>query len=161
MFYIWHADSEGYNFRKAMQEAGILMKQCLIWVKNSMVMGRQDYQWKHEPCLYGWVEGASHGWFSDRRQTTVLSFDRPQRNAEHPTMKPVPLFAYQINNSSKEGDIILDGFTGSETTMVACHQLKRNAYCNEYDPKYCQVIIDRMRKLDPNIVIKKNGNVIH
>ena len=155
---MWHADSEGYNFRRAMCEAGIMVKQCLIWVKNSMVMGRQDYQWKHEPCLYGWVEGASHNWFGDRKQTTILNFDRPQRNAEHPTMKPVPLFAYQINNSSKEGDIVLDGFAGSGTTMVACHQLKRSAFCVEYDPKYCQVILDRMRKLDPNIEIKKNGN---
>ena len=160
VFYVWHADSEGYNVRRAMKEAGILMKQCLIWVKNSMVMGRQDYQWRHEPCLYGWIGGASHGWYSDRKQTTILNFDRPQRNAEHPTMKPVALFAYQISNSTKEGDIVLDGFAGSGTTMVASHQLKRIAYCNENDPKYCQVIIDRMRKLDPEIVIKKNGKLI-
>ncbi len=156
-WYVWHADSEGANFRSAMSDAGIMVKQCLIWVKQTMVMGRQDYQWKHEPCLYGWKEGAAHGWYSDRKQTTVLNFDRPQRNAEHPTMKPIPLFAYLIGNSSKQGDIVADGFGGSGTTMVACHQMNRKAYLVEFDPKYCQVIIDRMRKLDPNIPIKKNG----
>jgi site-specific DNA-methyltransferase (adenine-specific) len=156
-WYVWHADSEGANFRKAMADSGIMVKQCLIWVKQTMVMGRQDYQWKHEPCLYGWKEGAAHGWYSDRKQTTVLNFDRPQRNAEHPTMKPIPLFAYLIGNSSKQGDIVADGFGGSGTTMVACHQMNRKAYLVEFDPKYCQVIIDRMRKLDPNISIKKNG----
>jgi site-specific DNA-methyltransferase (adenine-specific) len=106
-WYVWHADSEGANFRQAMKDAGIMVKQCLIWVKNSMVMGRQDYQWKHEPCLYGWKEGASHNWYSDRKQTTVLEFQRPSRNAEHPTMKPVELFSYQISNSSKQGDIVM------------------------------------------------------
>ena len=156
-WYVWHADSEGANFRLAMANAGIMVKQCLIWVKNSMVMGRQDYQWKHEPCLYGWKEGASHGWYSDRKQTTVLNFDRPSRNAEHPTMKPVILFSYQIENSSKQGDIVADAFAGSGTTMVACQQLNRKAYVVEFDPKYCQVIIDRMIKLNPSIEIKRNG----
>jgi site-specific DNA-methyltransferase (adenine-specific) len=160
VWYVWHADSEGANFRKAMQDSGIMVKQCLIWVKNSMVMGRQDYQWKHEPCLYGWKEGAAHGWYSDRKQTTILEFDRPNRNAEHPTMKPIPLFSYQIGNSSKQGDIVADAFGGSGTTMVACHQMNRKAYLVEFDPKYCQVIIDRMKKLDPSITIKKNGNAI-
>jgi len=159
-WYVWHADLEGANFRKAMSDAGIMVKQCLIWVKNSMVMGRQDYQWKHEPCLYGWKEGASHPWYSDRKQTTILNFDRPQRNAEHPTMKPIALFSYQISNSSKQGDIVADAFGGSGTTMVACHQMNRKAYLVEFDPKYCQVIIDRMKKLDSSILIKKNGVVI-
>lgn len=159
-WYIWHADSEGANFRYAMANAGIMVKQCLIWVKSSMVMGRQDYQWKHEPCLYGWKDGAAHVWYSDRKQTTILNFDRPNRNAEHPTMKPIPLFAYQIGNSSKQGDIVADAFGGSGTTMVACHQMKRKAFLVEYDPKYCQVIVDRMKKLDPSIVIKRNGEVI-
>ena len=159
-WYVWHDDSEGANFRQAMKDSGIMVKQCLIWIKNSMVMGRQDYQWKHEPCLYGWKEGAAHGWYSDRKQTTVLNFDRPQRNAEHPTMKPIPLFAYQIGNSSKQGDIVADAFGGSGTTMVACHQMNRKAYLVEFDPKYCQVIVDRMRKLDPTIKIKKNGELI-
>lgn len=158
-WYVWHADTEGANFRRAMADAGIMIKQCLIWVKNSMVMGRQDYQWKHEPCLYGWKDGAAHGWYSDRKQTTILEFDRPNRNAEHPTMKPIPLFAYQIGNSSKQGDIVADAFGGSGTTMVACHQMNRRAYLVEYDPKYCQVIVDRMRKLDPDIEIKRNGKL--
>jgi site-specific DNA-methyltransferase (adenine-specific) len=156
-WYVWHADSEGANFRSAMKNAGIMVKQCLIWVKNSMVMGRQDYQWRHEPCLYGWKEGAAHGWYSDRKQTTILEFDRPQRNAEHPTMKPIPLIAYQIGNSSKQGDIVADAFGGSGTTMLAAHQLNRKGYLVEFDPKYCQVIVDRMMKLDPNLEVKRNG----
>ena len=107
-----------------------------------MVMGRQDYQWQHEPCLYGWNEG-SHAWYSDRKQTTILKFDRPNRNAEHPTMKPVALFDYLIKNSSKKGDNVLDNFAGSGTTIMACEQNGRNAYCMELDPKYCDVIIER------------------
>jgi site-specific DNA-methyltransferase (adenine-specific) len=156
-WYVWHADSEGANFRSAMKNSGIMVKQCLIWVKNSMVMGRQDYQWRHEPCLYGWKEGAAHGWYSDRKQTTILEFDRPSRNTEHPTMKPIPLIAYQIGNSSKQGDIVADGFGGSGTTMVAAHQLNRKGYLVEFDPKYCQVIVDRMIKLDPTLEVKRNG----
>jgi site-specific DNA-methyltransferase (adenine-specific) len=158
--YVWHASSEVINFAKAMVDAGWLLKQQLIWVKNSMVMGRQDYQWKHEPCLYGWLDGASHNWYSDRKQTTVIEWDKPLRNGEHPTMKPIGLFGYQIENSSKIGDIVIDAFGGSGTTIVACEQLKRKARVIEYDPKYCQVIVDRMKKLDPSLVIKKNGQVI-
>ena len=141
-FYIWHADSEGYNFRGACFDIGWKVRECLIWVKNTMVMGRQDYQWKHEPCLYGWNEG-SHQWYSDRKQTTVLNFDRPTKNAEHPTMKPVALFDYLIKNSSKEGDIVLDSFGGSGTTIMACEQNGRKGYCMELDPKYVDVIIKR------------------
>lgn len=155
--YVWHASSEIINFGKAMVDAGWLLKQQLIWVKNTMVMGRQDYQWKHEPCLYGWLAGGSHNWYSDRKQTTVINFDKPQRNGEHPTMKPIGLFAYQIENSSKVGDIVIDAFGGSGTTMVACEQLKRKARVIEFDPKYVEVIVQRMRKLDPTLVIKKNG----
>lgn len=155
--YVWHASSEIINFGKAMVDAGWLLKQQLIWVKNTMVMGRQDYQWKHEPCLYGWLDGAAHKWHSDRKQTTVIEWDKPQRNGEHPTMKPIGLFAYQIGNSSKKGDIVIDAFGGSGTTMVACHEIGRKARLVEYDPKYCQVIIDRMRKLDPSLIIKRNG----
>lgn len=157
VWYVWHSDSEGANFRKAMVDAGIMVKQCLIWVKQTMVMGRQDYQWKHEPCLYGWKEGASHRWYSDRKQTTVLNFDKPSRNAEHPTMKPIRLISYQIGNSSKKGDIVCDGFGGSGTTMVSCEQLKRRCRMIELDPRYCQVIVDRMLKLNPEIKITKNG----
>jgi site-specific DNA-methyltransferase (adenine-specific) len=160
VIYVWHASSEIINFAKAMVDSGWLLKQQLIWVKSSMVMGRQDYQWKHEPCLYGWLKGDSHKLYSDRKQTTVIEWDKPQRNGEHPTMKPIGLFSYQIENSSKIGDIVIDAFGGSGTTMVACEQIKRKARIIEYDPKYCQVIIDRMRKLDPTLVIKKNGNAI-
>ncbi|SDT15587.1 site-specific DNA-methyltransferase (adenine-specific) [Maribacter dokdonensis] len=156
-WYVWHADSEGANFRNAMKDSGLLLKQCLIWVKNTLVMGRQDYHWKHEPCLYGWKPGEAHNWYSDRKQTTVLNFDRPTRSGEHPTMNPIPLISYQIDNSSKKGDIVGDGFGGSGTTMVASHQLKRRCYMMEIGPNYCQVIIDRMLKLDPSLVIKRNG----
>lgn len=143
-WYVWHADSEGANFRKAMADSGIMVKQCLIWVKNSMVMGRQDYHWKHEPCLYGWKEGAAHGWYSDRKQTTVLNFERPQRNAEHPTMKPVPLIAYQIGNSSKAGDIICDCFGGSGTTAKMAHKWKRQWILSEISREYVELAEKRI-----------------
>jgi site-specific DNA-methyltransferase (adenine-specific) len=155
--YVWHASSEIINFGKAMVDAGWLLKQQLIWVKNTMVMGRQDYQWKHEPCLYGWLKGDSHKWYSDRKQTTLIEFNKPSRNGEHPTMKPIGLFAYQIGNSSKVGDIVIDAFGGSGTTMVACEQLKRKSRIIEFDPKYCDVIIKRMIKLDPSLTVKRNG----
>lgn len=156
-FYIWHADTEGFNFRCAVKNAGLLLKQCLIWNKNQLVMGRQDYQWKHEPCLYGWKDGGSHHWYSDRKQTTVLNFDKPLRNADHPTMKPVPLFGYKIQNSSKQGDIILDTFGGSGTTLIACEQLGRKCRMMELDPHYCDVIIARWEKLTGNKA-EKLGN---
>lgn len=155
--YVWHASSEIINFAKAMVDSGWLLKQQLIWVKNTMVMGRQDYQWKHEPCLYGWLKGGSHQWYSDRKQTTVINFDKPMRNGEHPTMKPIGLFGYQIENSSKVGDLVIDAFGGSGTTMVACEQLKRKARVIEFDPRYCDVIVRRMLTLDNNLTIKCNG----
>jgi site-specific DNA-methyltransferase (adenine-specific) len=143
VFYIWHADSEGYNFRGAAHDAGWKVRQCLIWKKSTMVMGRQDYHWKHEPCLYGWKEGAGHLWATDRKQTTILEFDKPNRNKEHPTMKPVALFEYQMLNNTKGGDIILDSFGGSGTTMLAAEKNGRIAYVMELDPKYCDVIVKR------------------
>lgn len=155
--YIWHADSEGLNFRAAFQSSGLMLKQCIIWVNNSMVMGRQDYQWRHEPCLYGWKPGAAHYFCADRSNTTVLEFNRPLRNGEHPTMKPVELISELILNSSKPGWLVEDSFLGSGSTMVAAHQLKRRCYGMELDPKYCQVIIDRMILLDPTLEILKNG----
>lgn len=155
--YVWFADVEIVNFAKAFKDAGIKLAQMLIWKKQTLVMGRKDYHFKHEPCLYGWIEGEAHKWYSDRKQTTILEFDRPSRNGEHPTMKPIALFAYQIENSSKIGDIVIDAFGGSGTTMVACQQLKRKARVIEFDPRYCQVIVDRMIKLDPTIKIKRNG----
>lgn len=147
VFYIWHADSEGYNFRGACADIGWKVRQCLIWNKNSMVMGRQDYQWKHEPCLYGWKDGAGHLWASDRRQVTVLDFNRPNVNDLHPTMKPIGLFDYQIKNNTKGGDIVLDLFGGSGTTIMACEQNGRSAYTMELDPRYVDVIVDRWEKL--------------
>jgi site-specific DNA-methyltransferase (adenine-specific) len=178
IIYIWHASSEIINFAKAFVDAGFLLKQQLIWLKSQLVMGRQDYQWKHEPCLegvnaeswefvkdhepclYGWKSGAGHFWKGGRKQTTILEFDKPSRNGEHPTMKPIGLFGLQIGNSTKINEIVIDAFGGSGTTMIACHQLKRKSRLIEFDPKYCQVIIDRMKKLDATLVIKRNGQII-
>jgi DNA modification methylase len=143
VFYIWHADSEGYNFRGAAKDAGWTVRQCLIWKKSTMVMGRQDYHWKHEPCLYGWKDGAGHLWAADRKQTTILEFDKPSRNGEHPTMKPVGLFEYQMLNNTKGGDIVLDSFGGSGTTLIAAEKNGRFARIMELDPKYCDVIVKR------------------
>jgi site-specific DNA-methyltransferase (adenine-specific) len=143
VFYIWHADSEGLNFRGACVDAGWTVRQCLIWKKSSLVMGRQDYHWKHEPCLYGWKDGAGHLWAADRKQTTILEFDKPSRNGEHPTMKPVALFEYQMLNNTKGGDIVLDLFGGSGTTLLAAEKHGRHARLMELDPKYCDVILKR------------------
>ena len=142
-FYIWHADSEGYNFRGACADVGWSVRQCLIWKKQQFVMGRQDYHWQHEPCLYGWKDGASHLWAADRKQTTILEFDRPQRNGEHPTMKPVALFEYQMLNNTKGSDVVLDLFGGSGTTAIAAEKNGRVARLMELDPKYCDVIVSR------------------
>lgn len=143
VFYIWHADSEGYNFRGACFDIGWKVRQCLIWKKNTMVMGRQDYHWKHEPCLYGWKEGASHLWASDRKQTTIIEWDRPTKADIHPTMKPIGLFDYQIKNNTKGDDIVLDLFNGSGTTIMACEQNGRIARCMELDPRYVDATIKR------------------
>jgi len=142
-YYIWHADSEGYNFRGAVRDNKQIVRQCLIWSKSSMVMGRQDYHWKHEPCLYGWKEGAAHNWFTDRKQTTVLEFDRPNRSEEHPTMKPVELFEYQIGNSCPPNGLVLDTFLGSGTSIIASEKLGMKCYGLELDAHYCDVIIQR------------------
>lgn len=146
-FYVWYASREVINFQSSLNDSGLEVKQELIWNKNSLVMGRQDYQWKHEPCLYGWKEGGSHKWYGDRRQTTIIDFDRPSKSEDHPTMKPVELFAYQINNSTKSEDAVLDLFGGSGTTLIACEQLGRKCYMMELDPKYCDVIRKRYWKL--------------
>lgn len=156
-FYIWHADVEGFNFRGACRDVGWTVRECLIWVKNIMVLGRKDYQWKHESCLYGWKEGAAHNWYSDRKQTTVLEFDKPARNAEHPTMKPVELFAYLVRNSTKEGDIVLDSFGGSGTTIIACENLKRRACVMELSPAYCDVIIRRWQDTTGLKAVREDG----
>lgn len=143
VFYIWHADSEGYNFRGACLDVGWKVRECLIWVKNALVMGRQDYQWKHEPCLYGWKDGASRLWTSDRKQTTTINFDKPLKNSIHPTMKPVGIFDYLIKNNTKGEDIVLDIFMGSGTTIIACEQNGRIGYGLELDEKYADVIVER------------------
>lgn len=153
-FYIWHADSKSYEFRLAVRKAGWTVRECLIWVKNSLVLGRQDYQWKHEPCLYGWKDGAAHTWNSDRTQTTVLEYDKPSRNDIHPTMKPVPLFEYQVRNSSHKGDIALDLFAGSGTLGVACEHSDRTAYMMEYDPKYAEAAISRLEEATGKEAVK-------
>ena len=145
--YVFHADTEGLNFRNAFNAVGFKLAQCLIWVKNTFVMGRQDYQWQHEPILYGWKEGAGHYFIDSRNQSTVLEFDKPSRNAEHPTMKPIDLLVYLIKNSSKESDLILDLFGGSGSTLIAAEQVKRICYTMELDPKYCDVIIKRWELL--------------
>lgn len=188
-FYIWHADSEGINFRTAAKEAGLHYRQCLIWVKNTMVLGRQDYQWRHEPCLYGWKDGAAHYFFDSRTETTViedakpdpkkmtkaelvefaqsvltekrastvLEFDKPSRSEEHPTMKPVKLFAYLVRNSSRPGDLVLDPFAGSGTTVIACEQLKRRAAVMELDPHYASVIVERWERLTGKTAVRADG----
>lgn len=142
-FYVWFAQTQAENFLTAADKAGMTIRQTLIWAKSTFSLGRQDYQWKHEPCLYGWKDGASHRWFSDRKQTTVLEFEKPARNAEHPTMKPVPLMAYEIRNSSRVGDTVLDSFGGSGSTLMACEQTGRKCVTMELDPHYCDVILKR------------------
>ena len=142
-FYIFHADSEGYNFRGACHDVGLRVRQCLVWLKNSLVLGRQDYQWIHEPCLYGWKEGAGHEWYGDRSQTTVMEFDKPKKNDVHPTMKPVEMLVYLLRNSSERGNIVLDTFGGSGSTLIACEQTGRVCKTMELDPKYCDVIRKR------------------
>jgi DNA modification methylase len=202
--YICHADSEGLNFRSAMVNAGWLLKQCIIWVKNSLVMGRQDYHWRHEPILYGWKPGAAHKWYGGRKQdtviedskfvtiteagdgfnihiddgvdtvvfkvpsyeieyaaddfgTTVWRVDRPSRNVEHPTMKPIELVARAIRNSSKKDNIVLDTFGGSGSTLIACEQLNRTCYMMEIDPVYCDVIIQRWENLTGEKAVLANA----
>ncbi len=160
-FYIWHPDADpGLEFRLALRRANLKVRQCLVWVKNQATIGRSDYHWQHEPCLYGWKaekeaepcsygwkDGAAHEWHSDRKQSTVLEFDKPQKSKEHPTMKPVKLFAYQIGNSTVQGDLVLDPFAGSGTTIIACQQLGRRAYCMELDGRYAAVIVRRWESL--------------
>ena len=168
-FYIFHADLEGLAFRKAVDETDTLyFSQCLVWVKTPPTFGRNDYQWKHEPALYGWKhdpilygwrKGAAHYFTEQRNNTTVFEVPKTQRSDEHPTMKPVELVAPMINNSTRVGAIVLDTFLGSGTTMVACEQLRRRCYAIELSPEYCQVTIDRMRALQPNIEVKINGTI--
>lgn len=145
--YVFHADTEGINFRLAMESAGFYHSQTCIWVKNSIVMGRQDYHWKHEPILVGWKKPGTHKWYSDRCQSTVWEFDKPTRNDIHPTMKPVPLIIYPMQNSSLRGDIVVDLFGGSGTTLIASEETGRKARLMELDPKYADCIVKRYYRL--------------
>lgn len=144
--YVAHADSEGLNFRKALIDAGWLLKQCLIWVKQSIVMGRQDYHWQHEPILYGWASGGSHTWYGDRKQSTVWNFDKPSKSEDHPTMKPVALVEQAILNSSERAQIVIDTFGGSGTTLIACEKNGRKSRTMELDPKYVDVAVRRWQE---------------
>lgn len=155
VFYVWHASSSQREFENALNNTNLYVREQLIWAKNAFVLGRQDYQWQHEPCFYGWKEG-THNWYGDRKTSTVLNFDRPNVNREHPTMKPIALIALQIKNSTKKDDIVFDGFGGSGSTLIACEQLNRICYMMELDPKYCDVIIKRYENLTGQKAVKIN-----
>ncbi|MDD7461569.1 MAG: site-specific DNA-methyltransferase [Prevotellaceae bacterium] len=161
-FYVFHADSEGENFRRAIRESGFKIAQCCVWVKDMFVMGRQDYQWKHEPCLYGWKQGAAHYWNADRKQTTVWNFDKPKANRIHPTMKPIALMAYPICNSTRRGEIVVDLFSGSGSTIMACQQTDRIGYGMEIDPKYVAASVRRFAAMFPqqSIRLEREGKVL-
>ena len=141
--YVFHADTEGLNFRKAFIDAGFHLAGVCIWAKNSLVLGRSDYQWQHEPVLYGFLKNGKHNWYSDRKQTTIWNFDKPKRNANHPTSKPLDLLSYPIKNSSQENSIVLDTFGGSGSTLMACEQTNRICFMMELDEKYASVILRR------------------
>lgn len=153
-FYVWYASRSAVPFRTTLEDNGLEIRQDLIWNKNQLVMGRQDYQWKHEPCLYGWKGGASHYFVDDRTHTTVLNFDKPKHNDLHPTMKPLDLIGYQIKNSSRKGEKVLDLFGGSGSTLMACEQLGRKCFMMEYDPHYVDVIIARWEKMTGRKAVK-------
>lgn len=173
--YVFHSDTEGLNFRRAFHAAGLKLSQCCIWVKGSMVMGRHDYHWQHEPVLYGWKPGAAHPWHSDRKQTTVWEYDRPARSAEHPTMKPIKLLEYPIRNSSLPGAIVLDLFGGSGSTLIACEKTTRapgstviaceknarRAYVMELDPVYCDVIVARWQAFTGRQAAHEDGSMFN
>ena len=161
--YVFHADTEGLNFRKAFSEAGFYLSGTCIWKKQSLVLGRSPYQWQHEPCLYGWKKKGKHQWYSDRKQTTIWEFDKPKKNGDHPTMKPIPLIAYPIKNSSMSNCIVLDPFGGSGSTLIACEQLGRICYTIELDEKYCDVIVKRYIEqagTTENVSVIRDGKTI-
>ena len=141
--YVFHADTEGLNFRKAFADAGFYLSGCCIWKKQSLVLGRSPYQWQHEPCLYGWKKNGKHQWYTGRKETTIWEFDKPKKNGDHPTMKPIPLLAYPIMNSSMSNAVVLDPFGGSGSTLIACEQTDRICYTIELDEKFCDVIVKR------------------
>ena len=161
--YVFHADTEGLNFRKAFADAGFYLSGTCIWKKQSLVLGRSPYQWQHEPCLFGWKKNGKHQWYSDRKQTTIWEFDKPKKNGDHPTMKPVPLIAYPIKNSSMSNCIVLDPFGGSGSTLIACEQTSRICHTIELDEKYCDVIVKRYIEqvgTAENVSVVRDGKTI-
>lgn len=160
--YVFHADTEGLNFRKAFKDAGFYLSGCCIWKKNSLVLGRSPYQWQHEPCLYGWKKKGKHQWFSDRKQTTIWEYDRPKSSKDHPTMKPIQLMAYPIKNSSMRGTIVLDPFLGSGSTLIAADQTGRVCYGIELDEKFVDVIVKRYIEVtgDTEVTVQRNHEVL-
>ena len=158
--YVFHADTEGLNFRRAFVDAGLHLAGCCIWVKNSLVLGRSDYQWQHEPVLYGFLKNGKHSWYSDRKQTTIWNFDKPKRNKNHPTSKPLDLLAYPIGNSTQANAIVLDTFGGSGSTLMACEQTNRICCTMELDEKYASVILRRYVEDGGNpdeVYVERNG----
>ena len=158
--YVFHADTEGYNFRKAFRDADFYLSGVCIWAKQSLVLGRSPYQWKHEPILYGWLKEGKHNWYADRKQSTIWNFDRPSKNTLHPTMKPVGLIAYPIQNSSMSNCLVLDPFGGSGSTLIACEQTNRICNIVELDEKYTDVIVKRYIELvgtDSDVYLIRNG----
>lgn len=141
--YIFHSDTEGLNFRRAFADAGFFLSGCCIWEKQSLVLGRSPYQWQHEPVLFGWKKKGKHQWYTGRKETTIWEFDKPKKNGDHPTMKPIPLLAYPIMNSSMSNTLVLDPFGGSGSTLIACEQTDRSCYTIELDEKFCDVIVKR------------------
>ena len=161
--YVFHADTEGLNFRRAFVDAGFHLAGCCIWVKDSLVLGRSDYQWQHEPVLYGFLQNGKHPWFSDRKQTTIWNFAKPKRNANHPTSKPLDLLAYPIGNSTQENAIVVDTFGGSGSTMMACEQMNRTCFMMELDGKYASVILRRAVEngiVPEDIFVERDGQTI-
>ena len=160
--YVFHADTEGLNFRKAFKDAGFYLSGCCIWKKNSLVLGRSPYQWQHEPCLYGWKKKGKHQWFSDRKQTTIWEYDRPKSSKDHPTMKPIQLMAYPIQNSSMRGTVVLDPFLGSGSTLIAADQTGRVCYGIELDEKFVDVIVKRYLEVtgDTEVTVQRNHEVL-
>ena len=161
--YVFHADTEGLNFRKAFVDAGFHLAGVCIWVKNSLVLGRSDYQWQHEPVLYGFLKNGKHPWYSDRKQTTIWNYDKPKRNKNHPTSKPLDLLGYPISNSSQENAIVIDTFGGSGSTMMACEQMNRICHMMELDEKYASVILRRAVEIGiapEDIFVERGGEKI-
>lgn len=161
--YVFHADTEGLNFRHAFQDAGFYLSGCCIWKKQSLVLGRSPYQWQHEPVLYGWKKDGKHEWYTGRKESTIWEFDRPKQSKEHPTMKPIPLLAYPIMNSTMSNCTVLDPFGGSGSTLIACEQTNRICYMMELDPKYCDVIVNRYIEQvdsDQEVSVERDGKSI-